>query len=64
MKIKMKNRPHKSDLNRTRSRHSKYKECLAMMKVLCVKQHLSNIRSSILEKVKLHWGWVEKTSAY
>ena len=25
-----------------------------------VKQHLSNIWSSIHEKVKQHWGWVEK----
>ena len=26
----------------------------------CIKQHLSNIWSSIHEKVKQHWGWVEK----
>ena len=25
-----------------------------------VKQHLSDIRSSIYEKVKQHWGWIEK----
>ena len=30
------------------------------MMVICIKQHLSNIRSSILEKDKEHWGWVEK----
>ena len=28
--------------------------------LLCIKQHLSNIWSSIHEKVKQHWGWVEK----
>ena len=25
-----------------------------------IKKHLSNIWSSIHEKVKQHWGWVEK----
>ena len=30
------------------------------MIVICIKQHLSNIWSSIHEKVKEHWGWVEK----
>ena len=30
----------------------------------CIKQHLSNIRISIHEKVKQHWGWVEKSVAY
>ena len=32
--------------------------------VRCIKQHLSNIWSSIHEKVKQHWGWVEKSDAY
>ena len=32
--------------------------------VICIKQHLSNIWSSIHEKVKQHWGWVEKSVAY
>ena len=30
------------------------------MMLTCIKQHLSNIWSSIHEKVKQHWGWVEK----
>ena len=36
------------------------------MMVTCIKQHLSNIWSSINEKVKEHWGWVElkKSFAY
>ena len=29
------------------------------MMVICIKQHLTNIWSSIHEKVKQHWGWVE-----
>ena len=35
-----------------------------MMMLLCVKQNLSNIWSSIHEKVKQHRGWVEKSVAY
>ena len=30
------------------------------MLIICIKQHLSNIWGSIHEKVKQHWGWVEK----
>ena len=32
--------------------------------VIHIKQHLSVIWSSIHEKVKQHWGWVEKSVAY
>ena len=42
MEMKMKNKSHRYDINRPRSRHgqkyNKHKECLT-----CVKQHLSNI---------------------
>ena len=27
---------------------------------VCIKQHLNNIWSYIYEKVKQHWGWIEK----
>ena len=67
MKIKMKNRSHRYDTNRPRSRHghkySEYKKCLSMMMHICIKQHLRNIWNSIHEKVKQHWGWVEKRVA-
>ena len=57
-------RSHTYDINRRRSAHghkySEYKGCLNMMMPICIKQHLTNSRSSILEKVKQHWGWVEK----
>ena len=47
MKMKMKNRSHRYDINRPRSRHghkySKYKKCLNMMMLICIKQQLSNI---------------------
>ena len=44
------------DLNRPWSRRkcSKNKKCLSKMMLLCIKQHLSNIWSSIYEKVKQH----------
>ena len=58
------NGPHKNGLNRPRSRHvgkfSKYKTCLSITMLIYIKQPLSNIWSSIREKVKQHWGWVEK----
>ena len=38
--------------------------CLIMVMVMCNKQHLSNIWSRIHEKVKQHWGWVEKSAPY
>ena len=63
MEMKMKNKSHRYDINRPRSRHgqkyNKHKECLT-----CVKQHLSNIWSSVHEKVKKRWGWAEKSVAY
>ena len=31
-----------------------------MVMLLCIKQHLSNIWSSIHEKVKQNWGWITK----
>ena len=36
------------------------KKCLSMMMLIFIKQHLSNIWSSIHEKVKQHWGWIKK----
>ena len=47
MRMKMTNRSHKYDKNRTRPRHgykyAKYKMYLSMLMVMCNKQHLSNI---------------------
>ena len=63
VRLKVKNRSHRYDINRPRPRHehkyTKYKMCLtSIMMVICIKQHLSNIWSSIYEKVKQHWGRV------
>ena len=47
MRLIMKNRSHRCDINRSRPRHghkyTKYKMCLSIMMVICIKQHLSNI---------------------
>ena len=54
-KIKMKNIPQRYDINRPRSRHghkySKYKNCLSIMMLRCIKQQLNNIWGSIYEKI-------------
>ena len=70
MKLKMKisHRSHRRNINKPNPRHghkyTKYKICLSIMMVICIKQHLSNIWSSINEKVKQHWCWVEKGLSY
>ena len=60
----IKNRSHRYNINRLRSRHRhkdiNYMNGLSMVVLKCVKQYLSNISSSIDEKVKQPWGWVEK----
>ena len=47
MEMKMKNRSHRCDISRPRSRHghkyTKHKVCLSIMMVICIKQHQSNI---------------------
>ena len=57
-RLRMKNRSQIYDINRSRSRHghkyTKYKNYHSIMVVICIKQHLSNIRSSTHEKVKQH----------
>ena len=60
----MKYRSQIYNINRNRPRHgyryTKYKMYLSIIMLICIKQHLSSIRSSIHEKVKQHWGWAEK----
>ena len=50
MKMNKENRSYRYDINRPRFRHghkySKYKKCLSMMMLICIKQHLNNICSS------------------
>ena len=57
----MNERSQRYDINTLRPRHrhkyTKYKMFLSIMMVTCIKQHLSNTRSSIYEKVKQNWGF-------
>ena len=66
MRLKMKNRSSRYDINRPRRWHghkyTKYKICLDMMMVISIRQHLSYIWSLIYEKVKQHWHRRHRTS--
>ena len=61
---KRKKKSHRCVLNSQKSRYeykySNYKKSLAMMMYILIKQQLSKIWSLIHEKVKQHWGWIEK----
>ena len=73
IKVNMKNRSHRHDINWPRSRHghkySKYKNCLSISVWWCL-YVLSNqttpksIWTWIHAKVKQHWGWVEESVAF
>ena len=64
MRLKIKNRSQRNDIHWPRPRYghkyTTYKMCLSIKMVVYIKQHLSSISSSIHEKVKQHWLWVEK----
>ena len=64
----MKNRLYRYNINRPRSRHghnySKYERSLSMMVLICIKQHLSNIWSSIHEKLSNTEAELKKSVAY
>ena len=66
MRLKMKNRSSRYDINRPRRWHghkyTKYKICLDIMMVISIRQHLSYIWSLIHEKVKQHWPRRHRTS--
>ena len=50
MRLKMKNRPRPKHGHK----YTKREMCLIIMMVIGIKQHLSNILSSIHEKIKQH----------
>ena len=68
IRLKMKNRSHRYDINRPMPRpghkYTKYEMCLSKIMVICIKQHLSNIWSSIYEKVKQQKKCSYKKSVY
>ena len=49
---------------RNGDKYTKSKQRLSIMIAICIKQHLSNILSSVLDKFKQYWGRVEKSVAY
>ena len=61
IKLKMKTRSQRYNINRPGSRYehkfTEYKMRLSIMMIICIKQHLSNIWSSVHEKVKQNWSW-------
>ena len=56
MRLKMKNRPHRYNINRPRPRHVKVTSKMYLI-IMMVKL---KTWSSVHEKFKQHWGWVEK----
>ena len=64
----MKNWSHRYNINRPRPSHghkyTKYKMCLSIMIATCIKQHLSNIWSSIHEKVDNTEAELKKSVTY
>ena len=63
-----KDRSYRSDKNRSRSRDGhkciKSKKFLSMITLICIKQHLSNIWSSIHEKINNTETELKKSVAY
>ena len=62
------NRSHRCNINNTRPRHgyeyTKYKMYLSMVMVMCKKQHLSDIRSLIYEKINNTEAELKERVAY
>ena len=65
--MKMKNRSHGYDINKPRARHeykyTKHKKCRGIM-LICIKEHINNIWSSVYVKAKQRWVWRKKSVAY
>ena len=66
MRLEMKNRSSRYNINRPRLRHgrkcTKHKKCLDIMMFISIRQHLNYISSLIHEKVKQHWPRRYRTS--
>ena len=66
--VKIENRSHRYDINRPKSTHghkySKYKRCLSMMMLLCIKQHLSNFEADFTKKLSNTKAELRKSVAY
>ena len=64
MRLKIKNRSSRYDINRPRHgyKYTKYKICLDIAMVISIRQHRSYIWTLIREKVKQHWSRRHRTS--
>ena len=63
MKMKMKNRSYRYDINRPSLDMDTNKvniKSISLWRCLHVKQHLSDIWSSIHEQIKQHWDWAQR----
>ena len=68
MRLKIKNKSKRYDINWSRLRdghkYTKYKMCLSIVMVIYNKQHLSNIWSSVHEKLSNTEAELKKSVAY
>ena len=60
MKKKIKNWSHRYDIGPDMDKNIMNIKNISLMMLTWIKQHLSNIWSSIQEKFKQHRAWVEK----
>ena len=61
MKMKVKNRSHRCDINRP---NKKYKKRLTMMMLICIKQHQATFEAQFMKKLSKSEAGLEKSVAY
>ena len=68
MRLKMKNRSQRYNINRRRPSHghkyTKYKVCLSIMTVICIKQHLATFAAQFMKKLSSTEAELKKSVAY
>ena len=68
MGLKIKHRSLRYDINRPKPRHgskyTKYKMCLSIMMVICIKQHLSNMKNLSNTEAELEKSVAYKKNVY
>ena len=68
IRLKMKNRSHRYDINRPRPRHgqryTKYKMYLSIMMVICIKQHQATFEAQFMKRLSNTEAELKKSVAY
>ena len=68
MEMETKNRPCRHNTIRPRFRHrhkyTKYKKCLSMMMLICIKQHLATFEAQFLKMLSSAEAELKKNFAY